>query len=71
MERSRLYTVTGLEMDEPITTESYICSFNNLVVKCVSLDDILKSPDGNLKRQDYIVEIETKLLKEVKELMLK
>lgn len=69
MEKSRLYIVNGLESDEPVSTESYICSFKDLLVKGVNLDDLMRSADGNLKASDLIVEYETKMLKEVKDIM--
>ena len=70
MEKSRLHTVNGLVPDDPpSTTEGYICTFKELAVTAVSLDDLMKSEDGNLKSSELVVEYETKLLKTVKDLM--
>jgi WD repeat-containing protein 35 len=70
MERSRLYTVKGIEADEPVTTESFICCFSNLKVTCAMLDEIIKA-EGNMKSSEIIIEFETKLLKEVKDMINK
>lgn len=68
MERSRLYTVKGVEADEPVTTEAFICCFSNLKVTCAMLDEIIKA-EGNMKSSEIIIEFETKLLKEVKDMI--
>jgi len=41
MEKSRLFTVNDTVADEPVTTEGYVCSFSDLVVKIVYLDEII------------------------------
>jgi len=60
-----------LEVDEPVTTEAYIVSFKELAVKAVYLDDMLKSADGNIKASDMCIEVESKMLREVKDMMYK
>lgn len=70
MEKSRLYTVTNMENDEPVTTEAFICSFSDLEVTGIYLDDFVKMSDGtSVKATDLIVKYETAVLKEVKDLI--
>jgi hypothetical protein len=49
MEKSKLTTLNNLSVDPQIATDGYICTFNNLKVIYCYLDDIIKSPDDNLK----------------------
>ena len=46
MEKSRLHIVSDVNADDPITTDAYLCSFSDLKVRGVMLDDIMRSPDG-------------------------
>ncbi len=45
MEKAKLTTVTNVTVGPQITTEGYICSFDNLKVTYCYLDDIMVSPD--------------------------
>lgn len=45
MEKSKLTTVTNVTVGPQITTEGYICNFDNLKVTYCYLDDIMVSPD--------------------------
>jgi WD repeat-containing protein 35 len=49
MEKVKLTTVTNVTVGPQISTEGYICAFNNLKVIYCYLDDIMQSPDENLK----------------------
>jgi WD repeat-containing protein 35 len=49
MEKSRMYTIKGTEPEEPFQTDGYLCQFNNLQIRVVLLDDIMKSPDSNIQ----------------------
>jgi len=44
-----LTTVTNVTVGPQISTEGYICAFNNLKVTYCYLDDIMQAPDENLK----------------------
>ena len=65
----RLHIVNDLTAEEPISTESYVCTFKELSVKAVNLDDLMKSVDGNLKSSELIVEFETKILRSFKDIL--
>lgn len=71
MEKSRLYTYKDKESEEPKLTEAYFCKFQNLSIRCVLLDEVMKSPDGNLKASELIIDIETKTLRDTKEILNK
>lgn len=61
-----------MEVDEPITTEAYIVSFRELAVRAVFIDDLLlKNADGVLKAAELSQEVESKMLREVKDMMYK
>lgn len=67
MERGRLYIVNDEKAEDPLTTDGYICAYKDFTVKAIYLDDLMKSPDGRLVREDLCVDIEAKLLKEIKD----
>jgi len=71
MEKSRLYTYKDKEAEEPMLTESYFCRFTNLSIRCILLDEIMKSPDGNLKASELIIDYETKTLRDTKDILNK
>lgn len=52
MEKSKLTTVTNVTVGPQITTEGYICNFDNLKVTYCYLDDIMISHDENLKAEE-------------------
>lgn len=62
MEKIKLTTVTNVTVGPQISTEGYICSFNNLKVVYCYLDDIMQSPDENLKFEELFNEHESSLL---------
>jgi len=67
MERGRLYMVNDDKAEDPIMTDAYISEYKDFTVKMVYLDDLMKSPDGNLTKDELILEIEAKILKDIKE----
>nr|XP_031304512.1 WD repeat-containing protein 35-like [Camelus dromedarius] len=42
MEKTRMYVFRNLDPEEPIQTSGYICNFEDLEIKSVLLDEILK-----------------------------
>eukprot|EP00825_Cyclidium_porcatum_P027778 TRINITY_DN2999_c0_g1_i2.p1 TRINITY_DN2999_c0_g1~~TRINITY_DN2999_c0_g1_i2.p1 ORF type:complete len:325 (+),score=59.13 TRINITY_DN2999_c0_g1_i2:176-1150(+) len=65
------YTVTDTTVDDPVTTDSYVCQFKDMVVKCIYLDDLMRSPDWTIQKNELIFEIETKTLKQFKDILYK
>lgn len=67
MERGRLYIVNDEKAEDPLLTDGYICTYKDFTVKAIYLDELMKSVDGNLKKENLVVEIEAKLLREIKD----
>uniref|UniRef100_A0A915PI34 WD repeat-containing protein 35 n=1 Tax=Setaria digitata TaxID=48799 RepID=A0A915PI34_9BILA len=69
MEKTRMYIVKNTETEEPIVSSGYICSFKNLVVRTVLLDELMKNPETPHK--SFIIDVEIKSLRNVKSLLQK
>lgn len=67
LEKSRMYVFRGLEPEEPITCSGYVCSFKDLEIRCVLLDELLGKPDE--ARLDLVLDLEIKSLRDTKELL--
>lgn len=60
--------VKDIFVEEPIITDCYPCFFENMTIKAITLDEIMKIPDGELKQsENYIQEFQTKVLKDIKQ----
>lgn len=60
MEKTKLYIVRNKEIEEPIVNSGCICSFKNLVVRTVLLDELMKNPETPHK--SFIIDVETKVI---------
>ncbi|XP_030902468.2 WD repeat-containing protein 35 isoform X2 [Melopsittacus undulatus] len=69
MEKSRMYVFRNLDPEEPIQTSGYICNFEDLEIKSVLLDEILKNPEHPNK--DYIINFEIRSLRDSRALIEK
>ncbi|KAG5344860.1 WDR35 protein, partial [Acromyrmex heyeri] len=69
MEKTRMYVLRGLDPEEPIACSGYICSFQDLEIRCVLLDDLMLKSDD--MRKDLIVDLEVKSLRDTRELLAK
>ena len=69
MEKTRMYVFRNMEPEEPILSSGYICSFQDLEIKAVLLDEILRDPDNPNK--DLILELEVKSLRDTRDLLEK
>nr|XP_021149197.1 WD repeat-containing protein 35 isoform X1 [Columba livia] len=69
MEKTRMYVFRNLDPEEPIQTSGYICNFEDLEIKSVLLDEILKNPEHPNK--DYIVNFEIRSLRDSRALIEK
>ncbi|XP_050539955.1 WD repeat-containing protein 35 isoform X2 [Daktulosphaira vitifoliae] len=69
MEKTRMYVIRGLNPEEPISTSAYIASFEDLEIQTVMLDEIILSPEN--PTLDYIVMLETKSLRDTRQLLEK
>ncbi|KFP78598.1 WD repeat-containing protein 35, partial [Acanthisitta chloris] len=69
MEKTRMYVFRNLDPEEPIQTSGYICNFEDLEIKSVLLDDILKNPEHPNK--DYVINFEIRSLRDSRALIEK
>ncbi|MFH4979253.1 hypothetical protein AB6A40_005962 [Gnathostoma spinigerum] len=69
MEKTRIYVVRGTEAEEPLVNTGYICSFKDLTIRTVLLDDIMRNPEKPDK--SMVVDVEIKSLRDAKNLLEK
>nr|XP_033792878.1 WD repeat-containing protein 35 isoform X3 [Geotrypetes seraphini] len=69
MEKTRMYVFRNLDPEEPVKTSGYICCFEDLEIKSVILDEILKDPEHPNK--DYIINFEIRSLRDSRALIEK
>lgn len=69
MEKTRMYVIRGIDPEEPIACSGYICSFQELEIRCILLDELVQKPDDI--RPELIVDLEVKSLRDTKELLAK
>ncbi|KAG8445687.1 hypothetical protein GDO86_010460 [Hymenochirus boettgeri] len=69
MEKTRMYVFRNLDPEEPIQTSGYICSFEDLEIKSVILDELLKDPEHPNK--DYVINFEIRSLRDSRALIEK
>jgi WD repeat-containing protein 35 len=46
MEKTRMYIFRGLDPEEPLTSSAYLCSFHDLEIQGVFMDDIMQQVGG-------------------------
>ncbi|NXU58811.1 WDR35 protein, partial [Turnix velox] len=69
MEKTRMYVFRNLDPEEPIQTSGYICNFEDLEIKSVLLDEILKNPEHPNKK--YVINFEIRSLRDSRSLIEK
>uniref|UniRef100_A0A3Q2XUY4 WD repeat-containing protein 35 n=1 Tax=Hippocampus comes TaxID=109280 RepID=A0A3Q2XUY4_HIPCM len=69
MEKTRMYVFRNLDPEEPIQTSGYICSFEDLEIKSVLLDEIMKDPEKPNK--DNLINFEIRSLRDSRALIEK
>jgi WD repeat-containing protein 35 len=62
-----MYVFRGLHAEEPVLSNGYLCSFNDLCIKAVLMDDVIADPEHPDK--ECIVNFETKSLRDTRELL--
>ncbi|KAF5296919.1 hypothetical protein FQA39_LY12276 [Lamprigera yunnana] len=68
MEKTRMYVFKGIYPEEPISAVGYICSFENLKIQAVMLDEVINSRKPSKK---YLFDLEVKSLRVTRELLEK
>lgn len=69
MEKTRMYIIRKLEPEEPILSAGYICSFKDLEIRAVLLDEVLRDPDA--PSTDHVLDLEVKSLRDTRDLLEK
>ncbi|CAD5234713.1 unnamed protein product [Bursaphelenchus xylophilus] len=67
MEKQKVIVIHGTDTEDPVQNTGYLCDFTDLTVKCAQLDEVLKDPENPTKTA--IISIETKTLRQAKELL--
>jgi len=67
MEKTRMYIFNGLVPEEPVLSTAYICSFSDLQIRAVMLDQLLREPENPVR--EHMVSFETQALREARELL--
>ena len=67
MEKTRMYVFKGLVAEEPVLSSAYICSFSDLEIRAVMLDQLLREPEN--PSQEHSVTFEVQALREARELL--
>lgn len=68
MEKTRMYVIRGSDPEEPIACSGYICSFEDLEITGVLLDDLVNGaaqPDRN----KHVLQLRVKSLRDTEELL--
>ncbi|CAG9855118.1 unnamed protein product [Phyllotreta striolata] len=69
MEKTRMYIFKGIYPEEPVACSGYLCSFNDLEIKAVLLDEVMENPEKPDK--DHIIKIDVKSLRDTRQLLEK
>lgn len=67
MEKTRMYVFRGLEPEEPVTSSGFLCSFNDLEIRTILLDEVMTNPANPDK--ECVIDFETKSLRDTRELL--
>ncbi|XP_069691780.1 WD repeat-containing protein 35 isoform X3 [Periplaneta americana] len=67
MEKTRMYVLRGLEPEEPILSSGYICSFQDLEIRAVLLDEIMQNPER--PTAEHLLDLEVKSLRDTRDLL--
>eukprot|EP00771_Trimastix_marina_P000022 gnl/Trimastix_PCT/1017.p1 GENE.gnl/Trimastix_PCT/1017~~gnl/Trimastix_PCT/1017.p1 ORF type:complete len:1177 (-),score=415.03 gnl/Trimastix_PCT/1017:129-3659(-) len=67
MEKARMYIIRGTDPEEPLNSSGNICSFRDLEVRSIMLEELLKDPEQPDTR--VLRNFETKSLRDTKEMV--
>ncbi|XP_022212220.2 WD repeat-containing protein 35 isoform X1 [Drosophila obscura] len=67
MEKTRMYIFRGNDPEEPISCSGYICTFEDLEITSVLLDDIISI--GELQNSSHIIQLRVKSLRDTDDLL--
>lgn len=67
MEKTRMYIFRGNDPEEPISCSGYICTFEDLEITSVLLDDIISC--GEVQNASHIIQLRVKSLRDTDDLL--
>lgn len=69
MEKTRMYIVRGLQPEEPVLSNAYICAFKDLQIQSVLIDEVIQNPEN--PRKEVLLDFETKSLRDTRDILTK
>ncbi|MCL4131009.1 UNVERIFIED_CONTAM: hypothetical protein GTU68_000378, partial [Idotea baltica] len=69
MEKTRMYVFRNMDPEEPIPSSGYLCSFKDLEIRAVLLDQIMQEPDS--PSTEFMKVLEAKSLRDTRDLLEK
>lgn len=69
MEKTRMYIVRGLQPEEPVLSNAYICAFKDLQIQSVLIDEVMQNPE--CPRKEVLLDFETKSLRDTRNILTK
>merc|ERR1719375_1855544 len=69
MEKTRMYIIRGLQPEEPVMSNAYICAFKDLQIQSVLIDEVIQNPES--PRKEVLLDFETKSLRDTRDILTK
>jgi len=69
MEKTRMYVLRRLVPEEPVLSNASICSFKQLQIEAVCIDDVMRNQDVSAK--EVLLDFETKSLRDTRDILTK
>merc|ERR1719440_381845 len=69
LEKTRMYVVRGTDLEEPVLSSAYICQFNDLQIRSVLIDDVVRNSET--PRKEAILDFETMSLRDTRDILEK
>merc|ERR1712232_967395 len=63
------YIVRGLQPEEPVLSNAYICAFKDLQIQSVLIDEVIQNPES--PRKEVLLDFETKSLRDTRDILAK
>lgn len=67
MEKTKMYVFRDLDPEEPVMSNGYLCSFKDLCIKAILMDDVMADPEHPQK--NFVVDHDTKSLRDTRDLL--
>uniref|UniRef100_A0A0P4W8W7 WD repeat-containing protein 35 n=1 Tax=Scylla olivacea TaxID=85551 RepID=A0A0P4W8W7_SCYOL len=69
MEKTRMYVFRNMDPEEPIASSGYLCNFQDLEIRAVLLDEVMREPESPC--MDHLLTLEVKSLRDTRDLLEK